>query len=278
MLQGRISGLFVYPVKGCRGIALDQATLGPLGLEHDRRFLVVRPDGRFLSQRELPAMATVVPAFEDGALALRFGGSRHLVDLAMAGPPMEVTIWKDRFPALTGDPATDQALSDHLGRPVRLVRFDPEVERYCRGRGAPPGTRTSFVDDFPILLTSTASLTRLNDQLQEAGGPALPMDRFRPNIVVDGLPAYAEDDHPYAVADGIRLALASACERCIVPTTDQESGERTGPEPIRTLKRYHADDSGRPLFGQNAVWLDDGKPAPALRIGALIGLHMEVDA
>jgi uncharacterized protein YcbX len=278
MVEGRIAGLFVYPVKGCRGIAVDQALVEPRGLAHDRRWLVVRPDGRFLTQREVPALARIVPAIEDERLVLHLGGERHDLLLALPGEPLEITIWRDRFAALTQSPAVDRALSAFLGRAVRLVRFDPSVVRPCDSDVSPPGAHTAFADGFPILLASTTSLARLNDALQEAGADPVPMARFRPSLVVEGLPAWAEDDHPMAETGGLRLKLVSPCERCIVATTDQISGERQGQEPIRTLRRVHADRSGQPLFGWNVVPLTEGDPAPRLRIGDPIRLQRYHDA
>lgn len=278
MPDGRIAGLFVYPVKGCRGIAVDQALVEPMGLAHDRRWLVVRPDGRFLTQREVPALARIVPEIGQGRLALRIGEERHELALDQPGEPLEVTIWRDRLAALTQPPAVDRALSDFLGRAVRLVRFNPSVVRPCDPDLSPPGSRTAFADGFPMLLTSATSLARLNDELQAAGAQPMPMARFRPNIVVEGLPAWTEDDHPVAKVASLRLDLVSPCERCIVTTTDQVSGERQGQEPVRTLRRVHADRMGQPLFGWNVVPRMGADPAPLLRIGAPIRLQRYHDA
>ena len=272
MQAGRIVGLFVYPVKGCRGIALDAATLGPIGLLHDRTWLIVRPDGRFITQRELPALTSIVTELTASQLVLHVAGSAHAVDLSEPGDPIEITIWKDRFTALTQPPRIDQMLSDHLGRPVRLVRFDPDVVRLCDPQVSPPGAHTAFTDGFPLLLTSTSSLARLNDALLEAGTEAVTMDRFRPNIVVEGLVAWAEDDHPVARIGQAELRLVSPCERCIVTTTDQETGQRYGAEPIRTLRGLHANPAGKPLFGWNAVLVPGPDPAPLLRIGDAVEL------
>jgi uncharacterized protein YcbX len=254
-------------VKGCRGIARDLAALEPLGLAHDRRWLIVRPDGRFMTQREIPALTSIIPEITRTDLVLHFGGRSVAVDLEQPGEPMEITIWKDRFRAFTQPDAIDQALTEHLGRPARFVRFDPDVIRPCNPDVSPPGAHAAFSDEFPLLLTNAASLARLNDGLLEVGAAPVPMERFRPNIVVEGLPAWAEDHHPLVRLEATELRLVSPCERCIVTTTDQQTGIRQGSEPIRTLRKLHADPAGKPLFGWNAVPVSPEKAAPVLRIG-----------
>ena len=252
-MRAWVSGLFLYPVKGCRGIALDHAELQPTGLAFDRHWMFVRPDGRFLTQRELPALAMVVPSIKADVLLLQVEAKTYELPLRAAGEPVEISIWNHRLPALTQDPAINQAMSKHLGRPVRLVRFDPSVVRLSNPDLSPIGTRTAFADDYPILVTNTASLDQLNADLADVDAEPVPMTRFRPNIVVSGLPPWSEDACSAMTVGAVRLALVSPCERCIVTTTDQVSGRRVGAEPIKTLKRLHSGSSGQPLFGWNTV-------------------------
>jgi uncharacterized protein YcbX len=232
--------------------------------------LIVRPDGRFITQREVPAIARIVPQFSGGQLVLWLDAEPHAIDLDQAGEPIEVAIWRDRFSAFAQPAAVDQALSRFLGRPVRLVKFDPTVHRPCSPEVSPPGAHAAFADEFPLLVTSTASLGRLNDALMEHGQEPVPMGRFRPNIVVEGLPAWAEDRLCEIRIGGLHLRLVTPCERCIVTTTDQITGARDSNEPIRTLRMLHADPGGKPLFGWNAVPLADNGDAPILRLGAEI--------
>ena len=272
MQTGRIAGLWIYPVKGCRGIPVEAAPVEPMGLAHDRRWMVVRPGGRFLTQRELPALARIGTAIEDGQLVLVLDGQRHPVLPAEGDGRMGVTVWGQRLPAIPQSPQIDRLLAEFLGRAVHLVRFAPEALRPCDPAISPPGARTGFADGFPLLLASTSSLARLNDHLVEAGSEPVPMARFRPNLIVDGLRAWAEDEASWLRAGTTVFRLVSPCERCIVTTTDQASGERLGEEPLRTLRRVHSDTADFPLFGWNLVPILGDEPAPRLQIGDPVAL------
>lgn len=255
MTAGRITALWIYPVKAARGRALAEAELGPLGLAFDRRWAIVRPDGRALTQREEPRLARLVPRLDPDRLYLELDGLELALPLSEEGEPVEALLWGDRVRALAPDPAADRALSDRLGRPVRIVRF-PEAEvRACDPSFAPPGSRTAFSDGFPLLVTSEDSLLALNDAIRARGGSAVPMTRFRPNLVLAGPPAWAEDRaRRLELGRGAALLLVKPCARCIVTTTDQASGERLGPEPIATLRALGRDFlSEGPCFGRNAV-------------------------
>jgi uncharacterized protein YcbX len=256
-----LAALHVYPVKSCRGLALDGARLAAAGLEHDREWMIVGPDGRFVTQREEPRLARVAVALADGALVLSAedAGSVRVpveaggvaVGTTPPGAPVEVTVWRDRCRAFDqGDAAADW-LGGFLGRPLRLVRLDPSHRRasdaaWTGGLEA----LTRFSDGYALLAISRASLEDLNARLAEP----LPMDRFRPNLVLDGLPAYGEDALGDLVAGSVRLRRVKPCTRCIVTTTDQASGARAGEEPLRTLKTYRWDASLRGVtFGQNLI-------------------------
>ncbi len=254
-LGGRIAELWVYPLKGARGTPLETATLGRLGLDQDRRWMLVRPDGRFLTQREEPRLARLVPRLLADHLAIEAGGVHLTVPLDDRGEPLAVTVWRDRVLAVAPDPAADRALSALLGREVRLVRFPDRALRPCDPAYAPPGSATAFADGFPLLVTSEGSLAELDAAIAAAGGRPVPMRRFRPNLVLADLPARAEDRcGRIELGGGAALLLAKPCARCVVTTTDQESGERCGPEPIRTLGRIRSSAGGEGvLFGQNAV-------------------------
>lgn len=252
---GTIAELWCHPLKGARGVALEEARLGPLGLDHDRRWMLVRPDGRFLSQREEPRLARLVARVEADRLALELGDTRLHLPLDDRGEPVLVTVWGDRVEAVAPDPAADRALSAALGRPLRIVRFPEAAVRACDPAFAPPQSRTAFSDGYPLLVTSTSSLAALDAAILERGGEPVPMRRFRPNLVLAGLPAWAEDRAArLRLGDGALLHLVKPCGRCVVTTTDQASGERLGPEPIATLRALGRDFLGEgPCFGQNAV-------------------------
>jgi uncharacterized protein YcbX len=247
-----ITALNVYPVKSCRGIALTQARLTETGFEHDREWLITTPEGRFLTQRERPLLAQIETALTGDQLVLRKPNSAELkLPLNLTGPELEVTIWKDRCAAFDAGEDAATWLTEHLGKPARLVRFDqrrkrPSDAEWTQGVEA----FSQFSDGFPWLLISQASLDELNTRLKQP----LPMNRFRPNIVVDGLAPFGEDEVHEFIAGDIGLRAVKPCTRCAITTTDQITGERTTEEPLKTLKEFRFDRGLRGVtFGQNMV-------------------------
>jgi uncharacterized protein len=250
-----ITGVFVYPVKSCRGIELQSAEVADTGFADDRHWMMVRLNGRFVTQRELPRMALIVPQLTVNSLKLAAPGMPMLeVPREAGGEARPITVWKfDGRGIDCGDDAA-QWCSQYLGTPLRLVRFDATVPRVCSPEWT-PGTRatTEFTDGFPILVISRASLAELNSRLPKP----LPMERFRPNIVIDGVEAYDEDRIHELRAGPVTLRLVKPCARCSITTTDQQKGEVDGVEPLRTLKQYRHDKKLHgELFGQNAIVID----------------------
>ena len=194
-MAANIASLYVYPVKSCRGIALETSLVGERGLAFDREWMVVDGDGRFVTQREVPRLALVEPSLTATALELEAPGSGRLaVPLESDGATRPVTVWRDSFPAVDQGDEAAAWLSSALQRPLRLVRFDLAVRRYCNETYAgDSGAHTSFADAYPLLILSEASLADLNARLVAKGHAALPMNRFRPNLVVKGCEAFAED-------------------------------------------------------------------------------------
>lgn len=247
-----LASLHIHPVKSCRGIAVDGALLTPAGLEHDRDWMIVTPEGRFLTQREQPRLALIGTTLAESALVLEApGAGRVAVPLEVGGDAIDVTVWRDRCRALDQGEEAARWLSEWIGRPLRLARFDPRERRlsdasWTGGLDAP----TRFADGFALLAISRASLDDLNSRLPEP----LPMNRFRPNLVLDGLPPYGEDLLVDLVAGPVRLRRAKPCARCKVTTTDQATGTVDGEEPLRTLKTYRWSPELRGiLFGQNLI-------------------------
>ena len=246
-----VAALHLYPVKSCRGIAVAEATVTAAGLEHDREWMVVTPQGRFLTQREEPRLALVATSLDAGALTLQGGGGRLVVPLDRRGEQREVTVWRDRCVGLDQGEEAARWLTELLGRQVRLVRFDPAQRRpsdpaWTGGLEA----QTRFSDGFAILALSLASLADLNSRLARP----LPMDRFRPNLVLDGLPPYGEDALGDLLVGELRLRRVKPCTRCRITTTDQASGTVDGDEPLATLGTYRWDAALRGVtFGQNVI-------------------------
>lgn len=248
----RIAALNVYPVKSCKGIALDQARMAITGIEHDRQWLIVKPNGQFVTQREQPRLALVRTALTQSALELEVAGLGAItIPFDHQGTSVEVTCWRDRCAAFDAGDEAAAWLEAHLGTPHRLVRFDPSRKRPASADWtAGVEALNQFSDGFPFLVIGTASLDDLNTRLEQP----LPMNRFRPNIVIEGLPAYAEDDVHELSGDGVVLRIVKPCARCAITTTDQVSGARVGDEPLRTLRSYRfSRELKGVLFGQNVI-------------------------
>jgi len=266
-----LAGLFVYPIKSCRGTPLARGTLTRSGMLHDREWMVVTPAGRFLTQRELPKLALVSPQLRDGALVLDAPG-RATLALPLddrSGERRSVVVWRDHCQGIDAGDAAADWFSGFLGRPVRLVRFD-ESQR----RGTDPewsggiAGETRFTDGFPLLVLSRASFDDLNARLPHP----LPLDRFRTSLLIDDCEAYAEDRMATLVSDGVRIRIVKPCARCVITTTDQSTAERDGEEPLRTLKTYRWDAALKGVvFAQNAV-VEEGAGAE-LRVGMDLGVE-----
>ena len=255
-----IAGLYVHPVKSCARIEVDRAVVTETGLEWDRQWMVVDEAGEFVSQREEPRLALVRPTLRASDLVLRAPGMLAL-HLALDAIEHEATVrvWSDTVRAGDMGDLAAQWFSDFLRKPVRLARFDPEVQRPSDGRwtgGAP--AFTAFADAFALLAVSAASLAELNRRLTARGGQPVQSDRFRPNLVLDGLDSHEEDwieRIAFDTDDGpVVLRLVKPCARCSIPDVDPQRGEpdhAVGAE----LASYRADPrlDGKVTFGMNAI-------------------------
>ncbi len=259
MSDATISALVVYPVKSCRGIAAgrtDVATTGlGIGGVRDREWMIVDRRGRFVTQRELPKLALIETRVNDGRLSLHAPGVEPLLP-ATHGASREVVVWNTPVCGFDAGDDAAGALSAFLDREVRLVRFDDSRPRRCNPDYAgESGATTLYSDGYPLLVLGQASLDDLNERLSGRGFPELPMNRFRPNVVVDGLDPYAEDHVDTLTSGEVVLKLVKSCVRCEITTTDQDSGQRNL-EPLRTLSTYRRDDRlAGVTFGMNAVVL-----------------------
>jgi len=255
-----LSALHVHPVKSCAGIALDEGLLVETGLDLDRAWMVVDERGEMLTQRQLPRLALVQPTLRHSEMVLRAPGMLALhVRLDTVEAATRVRVWDDLVKAYDMGALAAQWLSDFLGQGLRLVRFDPEQQRLSDPQWTGElQAESAFADGFPLLVTSTASLADLNRRLAARGAAPVTMQRFRPNLVLDGLQPYDEDhideiafDTPEAP---VRLRLVKPCTRCTIPNVDPATAE-TGTEPGATLAGYRADPrmQGGITFGVNAV-------------------------
>jgi uncharacterized protein YcbX len=263
-LDVRVAGLFVHPVKSCAGIALDEALLIETGLEFDRAWMVVDGEGRFVTQRELPRMALIRPTLKMHDMVLRAPGMLALhIALDAVEQPVRVTVWKDSVAAYDMGDLAAQWFTDFLGprdgRRLRLVRFDPDQQRLSNRKWTGEiAAENAFSDGYPILVASTGGLDEVNRRLAALGHAPVTMERFRPNLVLDGLEANGEDhldEIRFETADGpIRLKLVKPCSRCSIPDVDPQTAD-TGHAVGDVLAAYRADArlDGAITFGMNAV-------------------------
>lgn len=281
-LSGTIARLFVYPVKSCAGIEVQQALLTDTGLDLDRAWMVVDAEGMFVTQRTLPRMALIRPQLKGDEMVLRAPGMLALhVAIDAVEAPATVTVWRDTVPAWDMGAVAAQWFTDFLGQPCRLVRFDPEYRRlssmeWTGGVEAP----NQFSDGFPLLLASQASMDELNLRLQAAGHAAAGIERFRPNVVLAGVDAHDEDRVDLVRVDAqegeIHLQPVKPCSRCPIPDIDPATAE-SNPSVGNTLRTYRKDQrlDGAITFGMNAIVRQGA--GQMLRVGQRVAANLRFD-
>jgi uncharacterized protein YcbX len=251
-----LSSLIYYPIKACRGHEVESWNVERAGLEHDRRMMVVTPEGEFLTQREHAKLALVNPTLNDSMLTLSAPNFDSMqTAIQRSGATVPVNIWKSkRVKAVDQGEEAAGWFSDWLGAPVRLVHIADGYKRIVsRDYAVNDDDHTGFADGFPILVTSEESLHDLNSRLESP----LPMNRFRPNIVVRGCDAFAEDAWNQIRIGDVKIAIVKPCARCEVTTIDKETLERSK-EPLKTLGKYRKQKLGA-IFGQNSIALNRGR-------------------
>ncbi|MGM0575195.1 MAG: MOSC domain-containing protein [Myxococcota bacterium] len=245
----RLAAVYVHPLKSARGLRVDAWPADEMGLVRDRRLMAVDEHGRFLSQRNHPRMALLRPSLEGVRLRIEAPDMPDSLVVPLYGddgPGREVEIWGDRVEAL--------AVEDHgwmsrfFGFPAGLVRIPDHARRQVDPRYAREGDRVGFADGFPFLLIGQGSLDDLNGRLERP----VSMERFRPNLVIEGAPPFAEDAWRRIRVGDITFEVAKPCARCVLTTVDQASGEPDGREPLRTLATYRTAEGGV-MFGQNLL-------------------------
>jgi uncharacterized protein YcbX len=279
----QIAQLWVYPIKSCAGVALQEAVLMDTGLDLDRAWMVVDQAGAFVTQRALPRMALVQPQFKLSELVLRAPGMLALhLSLDKVEQATRVRVWDDEVAAYDMGDLAAQWFSDFLGQQhLRLVRFDPEQQRLSSKKwtGAVDAPN-QFSDGFPVLVLSQGSLDGLNQRLVAAGHAAVPMLRFRPNIVLAGLDAHDEDRldvlHIDTPDGAVQLKGVKPCPRCPIPNIDPATGQ-TSPEVGDTLQGYRQNPivGGGLSFGMNAVLLQG--LGHTLRLGQTVQANYRFD-
>jgi uncharacterized protein YcbX len=266
-----ISALWVYPVKSCAGVQVQEAILTETGLEFDRAWMVVDEHGEFVTQRELPRMALIRPQLKTQDMVLRAPGMLALhIALDQVQEPVRVKVWQDEVQAYDMGAVAAQWFSDFLGAKLRLVRFEPDHKGLSSARWT-GGVEAlnQFSDGYPVLVLSEASLSGLNDRLEAAGAAPVGMERFRPNIVLGAVPGLAPDalaahdedrldELQFSTGQGVaRFKPVKPCARCPIPNIDPVTAI-SSPEVGDMLQRYRQDPrlDGALSFGMNLIRLD----------------------
>lgn len=241
-----VSRLFVYPVKSLGGMEVQHQEIDELGPRLDRRWMVLDGQGAFQTQRWRRRMALIAARLTpDGCVRLSAGGMPDVTVPPGGGAPRQVMVWNDSCVAEACGPEVDQWLSTYFGEPCRMVFFPDSSLRPIRRRADEALGRVAFADAYPFLLLSDGSLADLNARLRAP----LPVNRFRPNIVVRGVEAYAEDGWDAFRIGTVPFVVTKQCVRCVLTTIDQETAEM-GTEPLRTLATYRRSPDGV-VFGVN---------------------------
>lgn len=272
-IDGRLSGIFIHPVKSCAALSVQHSQVENLGLSFDRRWMLVEADsGKFITGRECPELVLLRANVADGQLQLsapspRLGAPTLAARSAHFGATQKrVRVWDDDVIAALADPDTNQALSAWLGRPVELVYFDARSQRLLDQKYAQAQDQTAFSDGYPILLISQASLDTLNARLVQP----ISMQRFRPNLVVSGaIDAHTEDSWKRVQIGAAIFDLVKPCVRCVFTTVDADLGARdpTG-EPLTTLKTYRRTAKGI-TFGMNLI---PRNPGAIIQVGDVLSV------
>lgn len=260
----KISEINIYPIKSLKGISLDSAIVEQRGLRYDRRWMLTTPEGMFFTQREFPRMALIEVGIDDEALYVTADGfgTLEIAHSPETGDRRPVTIWQSVCDGEIYNGVVNEWFSDVLGTDCQLVYMPDDSRRSVNPRFDRGGEIVSFADGYPLMAIGEASLADLNSRLEAS----LPMNRFRPNLVVSGSDAYAEDDWTKVRIGDAGFRSTKPCERCVMTTVEQSRGEFDGKEPLRTLATYRMAKDVIPerfeslgvgpnavLFGQNLI-------------------------
>jgi uncharacterized protein YcbX len=251
-----LTGLYIYPVKSIGGMSLQVAKAGRMGLEFDRRWMLVNDEGIFITQRKYADLALLQASIEDHRLIVTHKNDPSL-SLSMGlhentGKIIPVTIWDDKCNGLEVSLKANEWFSAFMQMPVRLVYIPDEEERMVDPRYAKQEELVGFADGYPFLLIGQASLDGLNERLDKP----VPMDRFRPNFVFSGGTPHLEDQFDTFLIGDTSFAAVKPCARCVLTTVDQQTAAKNA-EPLKTLAGYRAKNN-KILFGQNLLHKGNG--------------------
>lgn len=260
-----VQQLFLYPVKSLRGFSLDSATLTPQGLMHDRQWMIIDSNNRFVTQRKYSEMVLLHTAINKQQLIIHHSQKPELapliinIDNTPSTPVFEAIIWKDTCQVRDEGQAASDWLHTALGiDQLRLVRMADTPRPQSKPELLGEHTHTYFADAAPYLITNTASLTAVNQQLSDKGFDAVPMENFRPNIVISGVAAFIEHDIAGLQHENYTLSHCYPCQRCVMPTVNIDTGKRhPKQQPFSLISDINPmpDNPKAPAFGENAILL-----------------------
>ena len=261
----KVSGLFIYPVKSCRGIPLNELEITAQGPKYDRQWMLVDGDNNFITLRNESQLSQIKTSVQGPFLHLYYGANKTLIPIADECEVTEsVTVWGTEVLAGVYDKSINEALSDFLGRTVKLVKYQANSRREIGKYATEAVKETRFADAHPVLLVNDASLVDLNEKLKLQGEKASLIERFRPNIVISGAEAFAEDNVTEIRIGKLRFGNPKPCARCPVITQDVETGEVVSKATLKTLADYRRTTGGTKVnFGINLTPIDLG----SIRIG-----------
>ncbi len=244
----KVTGLWIYPVKSCRGISLKEMPIGPLGPLHDRQWMLVDVENQFITRRTQPRLAEIITSVQGPFLHLYLNSNKILINHTEDCETIEmVTVWGESFFAGIESRDVNNAISDFLEKSVKLVRYQKQSHRNLNQAGTQTVKEMMFADSRPILLTNENSLHDLNAKLIQASR----MDRFRSNIIIDGLAAYDEDKIVKVQVGNVVFENPKLCARCPIVTQDAETGEVVSLETLTTLASYRKVQGNKVMFGVN---------------------------
>lgn len=265
-----IKGLFIFPVKSLRGFEVENTHMSQLGFDYDRHWMIINKQGTFISQRKYPSMVLIQTELSDNLLHLRKPGMPELqIPLIYQAQKLKVftaKVWRDECQVIDEGESASGWLSEALNtdEKFRLVRMAPNTQRpQSKPELLGKKTHTLFADAAPFLICNHNSLTALNEQLNHNDLPTVTMERFRPNIVVDGLVAFTEHSINTFNHSQYQFQCRYPCQRCVIPTIDIDSGKRhPQQQPYRLLSEMNPMPSQpkAPAFGENAILSSVNKP------------------
>ena len=274
MNQIKISQLWIYPIKSMKGISLQSSIVESKGLKYDRQWMLVDDDNQFLSQRRYPKMVLFDIKLETEGLLIAFSGMDdlfipHINESDIDHDFINVTVWNDNCQSIHINKVYDNWFSEALGISCKLVYMPNSTIREVDNNYTVKTETTRFSDGFPFLLLSEASLIDLNHRLKANNSREVSMEHFRPNIVVEGCDAYAEDTWSELYRDNLQFKVVKPCTRCVITTIDLKTGESIGKEPLQTLNTYRR-QGNKVIFGQNVLCETLDNKESTIEVGQLL--------